>query len=170
MALALGVAALLSACPDRWDPSHPPGVSHGVPTTGAEVERVASDDPSGERAVAIASGDEVVRGELADGDHVLSVDGTLYDEYALEVPEGASLVVHMSSDDFEPYLHLIGPDGRQVVHRGAPEGESAHAAELVVVVPDAGRYSIYANALEASMRGVYELRVVVEAPPRPSGR
>jgi hypothetical protein len=162
--LPLLLLALASGCPERWDPDAPPGVSHaggGETTGGEEVEPEAHPPP-----VALATGDQTLEGALEDGDAVLEIDGTLYDELAFEAVEGASIVITMRSTAFDPYLHLIGPDGHQIAHRGTPPGEPTGPAELIVVAPASGEYRIYANALEPGMTGPYELRLVVEAPPR----
>jgi hypothetical protein len=166
ISLPLVLLVLASGCPQRWDPDNPPGVSHGSggETSGGEE---AETEPTRPAPVVLATGDETLQGELADDDAVLEIDGTLYDELAFEAVEGASIVVTMRSAAFDPYLHLIGPDGNQIAHRGTPPGESTSTAELIVVAPASGQYRIYANALEPGMRGPYELRLVVEAPPRP---
>jgi len=114
----------------------------------------------------VAPLDDVHRGELRDGDHILSVDGTLYDELAFSAAEGATIVITMESEDFDPYLHLLGPDGQQLAHMGTPPDEEGQLAEIIMVAPETGEYRVYANALEPAMRGAYALRVVVEAPPR----
>ncbi|NIS37429.1 MAG: serine protease, partial [Actinobacteria bacterium] len=92
-------------------------------------------------------------GVLEPGDAVLEIDGTFYDELAFEAVEGASIVITMRSAEFDPYLHLIGPDGRQIAHRGTPPGEPSSTAEIIVVAPESGEYRIYANALEPDMTG-----------------
>jgi hypothetical protein len=157
----------LVGCPERWDPNHPPGVSHGGPRHSTAGNEDTADTPAREPPPVLQAGDQIHRGEIADGDHVLEVDGTLYDELAFSTVEGASIVITMQSTAFDPYLHLIGPDGRQVAHGGTPPDEPTDVAELVVIAPATGDYRIYANALEPAMRGPYELRLVVETPPRP---
>jgi hypothetical protein len=158
---------LLSACPERWDPDAPPGVSRGRVSAGAEGEEDETEaDSHGRPPAQISAGDQSLEGELAPGDHVLEVDGTLYDELAFMAVEGASIVITMRSAAFDPYLHLIGPDGRQIAHGGVPPGESTTGlAELIVVAPTEGEYRVYANAVAPEMRGAYELRLVVESPP-----
>jgi hypothetical protein len=111
--------------------------------------------------------DEAHEGVLADGDFVLEVDGSLYDAFAFETVAGGSIVVTMRSDALEPYLHLLGPRGNQIAHGGAPPGETG-IAEIILVAPETGEYRVYANATEPSMRGPYDLRIVVDSPPRPA--
>jgi hypothetical protein len=149
---------ILSGCPDRWDAANPPGVSRARPSGG---ERATT----AERPELLEPLDQTESGELADGDFVLDVDGTLYDVYEFETVAGASIVVTMATTDFDPYLHLIGPGGEQLAHRGVPEGESS-PAELVQVAPTTGSYRVFANAVAPGMRGRYELRIVVQPPPR----
>ena len=165
VAIAASVLWLSLGCRERWDPENPPGVSQVTPSSGAE--RRSAPRTTEPRPELLEPLDEVHAGELADGDFVLPVDGTLYDVFAFETVAGASIVVTMSSDELQPYLHLMGPDGGQIAHRGIPEGETG-PAELVVVAPQTGEYRVYANGAEPAMRGRYELRIVVEAPPRAS--
>ena len=161
LAVLLALIPFAVGCPQRWDPDTPPGVSRGAASAGDEQtpEGPPPDLSFGPR-------DEFHEGVLADGDHVLSVDGTLYDEFAFAATVGASIVITMESADFDPYLHLIGPGREQLAHMGTPPGEGGRIAEIVLVAPDTGEYRIYANALESAMRGAYRLRVVVETPPR----
>lgn len=70
----------------------------------------------------------------------------------------------MSSDEIEPYVHLIGPQGAQLAHGGRVDPEGP--AEIVHVAPLDGTYQVYANTVEGGARGAYELRIVVEPPPR----
>ena len=108
--------------------------------------------------------DEVHSGELADGDFVLDVDGSLYDAFAFETVAGASIVATMRSTVLEPYVHVLGPGGTQLAH-GGPASDP-RMAEVVLVAPADGEYRVYANAADAAMRGEYELRIVVQPPPR----
>lgn len=159
------LAAGAVGCGPGWE-GPPPGRSTDEPTsTGGTTPGTA---PAGEAPVdgaALEPRDEMHEGELRDGDRVLETDGSLYDEYTFTAVRGASIVLVMRSEELEPYLHLLGPEGSQLAHGGAPPGESG-VAELVLVAPQTASYRVYANALEPQMRGAYRLRIVVEPPPR----
>lgn len=155
-------ALLILGCPDRWEGGAPGVTSAGgedAPSTRETAEVV---DPA-----VLEPLDETYTGEIADGDFVLEVDGSLYDAYAFEAAAGASIVVVMRSTALEPYLHLIGPRGAQLAHGGVPEGERG-MAEIVLVAPTTGEYRVYANTVGPDMRGPYELRIVADPPPRPA--
>lgn len=162
------------ACGQGWQ-GPPPGVTRDEParsTGGAaahsavvEQEPVA---PVPEEAP-MEPIDETHSGELTEDDPVLPADGSVYDAYGFEAVVGASIVVVLRSDDFEPYLHLIGPGGSQLVHGGeSPGGQGV--AEIAMAAPASGLYQVYANALEPTMRGGYRLRIVALPPPRPAAR
>lgn len=153
------------ACGSGWDGA-PPGRSTGTPAASAGESNAQPAAASRDHAP-LEPVDERHQGELVDGDFVLQSDDSRYDEYSFEAPAGASIVVVMRSEELEPYLHLLGPDGAQLAHGGAPPGERG-VAEVVLVAPRAAEYTVYANALEPAMRGHYELRIVVEPPPRPA--
>jgi serine protease Do len=157
----------VAGCPQRWDPENPPGVSRPQPSSGRETRRAQSPRELSQGSMAEPF-DEVVAGALEDGDPVLEVDGTLYDAYALELAQGATLVVTMASMDLDPYVHVIDPNGQQVAHGGRPPDSQTREAEVIVVAPSAGEYHIYANAVSREMRGAYELHVVADPPPRPA--
>ena len=156
------VLVLACACSSGWE-GDAPGVSRAAPAEGGEsaaaVAPPASDD------VRFEPMDEAHSGELADGDFVLEVDGSLYDEFAFETVAGASVVVTMRSTALEPYVHVIGPGGAQLAH-GGPTADQPGVAELALVAPADGEYRVYANAAEPPMRGAYDLRIVVDPPPR----
>ena len=160
----------LAGCPDRWDPEHPPGVSGSQSSGGGEAPAggAAAGPEAVEQGAPGEPVDRVVSGALADGDAVLAVDGTLYDAYTIDLVEGATLVVTMQSTEVDPYVHVIAPDGRQLAHGGRPPDTTGREAEVIVVAPADGAYQIYANAVEQTMRGAYELHVVAEPPPRPA--
>ena len=168
MRRSLSLAALIAwqaGCGSGWD-GPPPGRSSAEPAASEGGSAPAASARDSEHPMPHPV-DERHEGELVDGDFVLESDDSRYDEYSFEAPAGASIVVVMRSEELEPYLHLLGPDGAQLAHGGAPPGEGG-VAELVLVAPRAAVYTVYANALEPSMRGRYELRIVVEPPPRPA--
>ena len=162
MRLVLVLALLSVGCGNRWE-----GGAPGVSTAGSEDEPAAEETAEAVDPAVLEPLDETYNGEIADGDFVLEVDGSLYDAYAFQAAAGASIVVVMRSAELEPYLHLLGPRGAQLAHGGAPAGESG-MAEVVLVAPATGEYRVYANTVARDMRGAYELRIVAEPPPRPA--
>lgn len=163
--------APLTACGPRWDPEHPPGVSHGRAGAGntctAGEPGCSSNPTGGAPAVDATPVDATLAGALQPGDPVLPVDGTLYDAHPVQAVVGATIVVTMTSGDFDPYLHLLGPANQQLMHGGSTPGADGRTAEIIVVAPETGDYRVLANALEPGMAGAYELRIVVHPPPRP---
>ncbi|WP_206044056.1 tetratricopeptide repeat protein [Geitlerinema sp. P-1104] len=98
-----------------------------------------------------------VEGQLEDGDAVLQ-DGSLYDLHSFEGEAGQFLEIRLDSDDFDAYLILVSPEGEPVA---ADDGGEGFNALISIQLPQTGRYSVMANAHDASGRGRYRLTVVV---------
>ena len=98
-----------------------------------------------------------VEGELEDGDEVLP-DGSLYDLHTFEGEAGQFVEIRLDSDDFDAYLILVGPEGERVAEDD--DGGEGFNALISIQLPKTGRYSVIANAYDASGRGRYRLTVV----------
>ena len=56
-------------------------------------------------------GERIETGRLASGDRTLRT-GEYYDEYSLQGRRGQRLTVDLSSQDFDPYVMVVPPDGK----------------------------------------------------------
>ncbi|NJN19960.1 MAG: tetratricopeptide repeat protein, partial [Leptolyngbya sp. RL_3_1] len=97
-----------------------------------------------------------VEGQLEDGDQVLQ-DGSLYDLHTFEGEAGQFIEIRLSSDDFDTYLTLVGPDDERV----AENDDSVEGLNSIIHVQlnQTGQYSVLANTYNASGRGGYRLTV-----------
>ncbi|NMG60830.1 tetratricopeptide repeat protein, partial [Geitlerinema sp. P-1104] len=102
-----------------------------------------------------------VEWQLEDGDEVLQ-DGSLYDLHTFEGQAGQFLEIRLNSDDFDAYLILFSPDGEQVAEDD--DGGEGLNSLISIQLPQTGRYSVIANAHDASGRGRYRLTVAVISP------
>ncbi len=98
------------------------------------------------------------RGRLEEGDSVHPQDGSFYDAYTFETKQGASIVVELRSDDFDPYLLLNGPEGDQLAQNDdVSEGDLT--ARLALTAPADGTYTVFANSRSAGETGAYTLTI-----------
>ena len=101
---------------------------------------------------------------LDDGDAKLRVDQSPYERYEVELGTGWRVVADMHGATFDPYLHLIDPDNRQVVQTDDAR-PGTHDAHLEHTASAAGTYLVIANAARPDGRGEYTLHIVTTAPP-----
>ncbi len=103
---------------------------------------------------------QTYRGELTDADPRVPDDNSPYDSYQVSVAEGHTLVASLSSDAFDTYLWLIGPDGTSLVQDD--DGGDGTNSAIRYAAPVGGTYTLRANAYDGSGRGAYVLDVRVE--------
>lgn len=94
-------------------------------------------------------------GELTDNDRTLD-DGSKFDEYTFTGSAGDRIVISMSSDAFDTYLSLRGPDGAEVANND-DRGDGDTNSEINITLSTSGTFKIWANAYEAGSLGSYRL-------------
>jgi hypothetical protein len=115
--------------------------------------------PAPGQAAAIAAG-ETRDGVLEPGDE-LGGDGPYQDRWTFDAPAGARLRVELRSEDFDAYLVVIGPDGRNV--GSDDDGLGDRNAMLALRTTTAGRYTVVASSFGDELRsGTYRLTVQQE--------
>ena len=87
-------------------------------------------------------------GALEDGDSILEDDGSLYDSYSFSAAAGMNVVIEMTSENFDTYLHLIGPGE---LHEQNDDFDAATGtnSKIVTTLESGGNYTVYANAFSA---------------------
>lgn len=106
----------------------------------------------GGRQASDASADQ--RGELASGDEQLN-SGEYVDAYQIEGRAGQQLRINLSSDQFDTYVMLRGPDGSSFDNDDA--GNGGTNSELVVTLPASGTYRLMVTSYRAGETGGYAL-------------
>ena len=97
-----------------------------------------------------------IDGALTDDDPALD-DDSRFDEHSFVGQAGQIVKITLSSDEFDAYLLVNGPDGERVAQNdNGPEGTDA---QVVVRLPADGTYRALANAYDAEGRGAYQLAV-----------
>lgn len=101
----------------------------------------------------IAYGDSTA-GRLSEGDSRLET-GEFRDAYAFEGAAGDSVVIEMTSSDFDTYLILLPPQGEQIDNDDAPDEREASRIEMRLRAD--GRYRILATSYSPAKTGAYRL-------------
>ncbi|MGC1528666.1 MAG: serine protease, partial [Phormidesmis sp.] len=68
------------------------------------------------------------------------------------------ITIALDSQEFDPFLLLVGPDG-EVVEYNDDVSRNSLSAGMSVTLPLNGRYYVYANALDSSGFGRFRLSV-----------
>lgn len=99
----------------------------------------------------------IARGSF-DGSEATIQDGRPAVAWALNGRAGESVTVRLISDDFDGFLHLLGPG----MAEAASDDDSAGNldAEITLTFPETGTYRAVASALSAGARGSYTLETV----------
>ena len=98
-----------------------------------------------------------VQGALTAGDAVLE-DGSLYDEYTFAGSSGQQITISLISEDFDPYLILLDPQGRRISENDDVSRNNRNS-RLVITLPSTGTYTVVANSYESGSNGEYEIKI-----------
>ncbi|MGB3294269.1 MAG: hypothetical protein WBB01_14875 [Phormidesmis sp.] len=102
------------------------------------------------------------RGTLSATDAVLE-DGSRYDQYRFLGTRGQQVIIYLESQDFDPYLILLDPQGRRI-YENDDISRSDRNARLIVTLPSTGTYTAVANSYEAGKNGRYFIRIEGSSP------
>lgn len=97
-------------------------------------------------------------GVLGPGAFVLQQDGSLYREHFFEGRAGQRVTITMTSDEFDTYLILLGPND-ELIDQNDDISQGNFNSSITVTLPSSGRYRILANAYDSGGRGRYFLTV-----------
>jgi hypothetical protein len=115
----------------------------------------------------IGAGETVV-GTLEEGDRQMEEDGAYYDAYVIRGRPGETLLVRMTSDDFDTYLHWGRGDGDDWEEE-AENDDSGDGTDsrLVVRLGQDGEYQLRAAGFDEDAMGDYALWVMAMSAPTP---
>ncbi len=99
------------------------------------------------------------RGSLSARDAVLE-DGSRYDPYSFYGGGGQQVIIYLASQDFDPYLILLDPQGRRI-YENDDISRSDRNSRLIVTLPTSGTYTAIANSYEAGKNGRYFIKVEI---------
>ena len=122
------------------------------------ASRVARDRPTGSEDLKppepLAFNTPIV-GRLESGDNVLQIDNSFFDAYIFEGEAGQQVSIVMASNDIDPYLILLGPNGELAAEDDDSAGELNAAIDLRL--PVSGTYLLLANSYQAGESGTYQI-------------
>lgn len=99
-------------------------------------------------------------GVLTSGDAVLD-DGSLYDQHIFSGSSGQQITVSLESQDFDPYLILLDPEGNRISEND-DISRSNRNSQLRIVLPATGDYVVVANSYEAGKNGQYKIKIDID--------
>ena len=99
----------------------------------------------------------VARGSF-DGSEATIQDGRPATAWAIDGQAEESVTVRLISDDFDAYLHLLGPGIAKAMSDDDSAGDLD--SEITVRFPETGTYRVVASALSANSRGGYTLETI----------
>lgn len=97
------------------------------------------------------------QGVLAVGDEAFD-DESLYDHHTFAGDSGQQVIISLMSQDFDPYLILLDPNGRRISEND-DISRSNRNSRLVITLPMTGTYTVVANSYEPNKSGQYALEV-----------
>ncbi len=98
-----------------------------------------------------------VSGRLQQDDAMVCGDESAADIYTFQAQANQSVILEMSSETVQPYMMLLGPDGRMVVKSEVGQGKNTR---LYGKLPTAGTYTVVANSQKANQFGHYAVRAI----------
>jgi hypothetical protein len=106
-------------------------------------------------------GRQAVVGETVEGDLSMDeppvIDGRPGQAWELEGEAGDSVTIELVSEDFDPYLYVIGPGMDSPAEDDDSAGDMDSRVELEF--PESGTYRIVVSAFSSGSGGAFELRV-----------
>jgi len=118
----------------------------GAPSSFAQTARPAASLAAGQN----------VGGELSTDD-AQRRSGKFEDVYQIEGRRGQRLQIDLSSDAFDPYLVITGPEGFNLANDDAEGGNSLNS-RIVLQFPADGTYRVSATTFRAGETGAYRLQ------------
>ncbi len=88
----------------------------------------------------------------------LEQDGSRYEEFVFEGEAGQRVLIVLSSQEFDPYLFLVGPDG-EVLEQNDDLSDDSLDASIAIVLPTTGQYRVLANSYDSSGLGRFSLDI-----------
>lgn len=124
--------------------------------------------PTGVReAQQIVLNGRIINDRLGPGDNVLPVDNSFFKVYRFEGSAGQQVVIDMRSQEIDPFLILVAPNGRELAQDDDSGG--GKNARIVATLPISGTYFLLANSYQAGESGTYALRALASATRRRTG-
>jgi serine protease Do len=126
-------------------------VDADAPATGPSTQQT---QPGGEGLTVGGT----VEGALETTDEVLAEDNSFMDRYPLQVQQGESYTITLTSSEFDTYLAVLTPDDEVVAQNDDAPGMGLNS-QVVFQAPMTGEVHVVANSYAPQATGAYTLRV-----------
>lgn len=126
--------------------------NHLSPTLAAYVRL-----KSGE-ALPLVPDRSTIEGRLQSNDQQMCSDNSAADLYTFKGTANQSVIFEMTGESMNPYMVLLGPDGRRVAV--TPAEGNKKTQRLYSALPLSGTYTVIANSQKADQFGRYTLRAI----------
>lgn len=103
----------------------------------------------------------IYSGTLEPGDEIFAYDGSFYDGYPVQGNLGRRLAVTLQSDEFDPFVAIVGPNGEWLAQNDDISSND-NTSELLFVFPNNDIYYVFVNAYSVNGHGNYTLSLSVE--------
>lgn len=124
--------------------------------------RVAQTIPRARRSTnppqALALNGELISDRLGPGDNVLPVDNSFFKAYRFQGRAGQQVRIDMVSQEINPFLILVAPNGRALAQDHNSGGN--RNARIVTNLPISGTYILIANSYRPGEVGAFDLRAL----------
>ncbi len=97
---------------------------------------------------------QTVTGRLDQASNQLD-DGSYFATHTFEGTAGEALTIELTSEDFDTYLILVGPDEAKLAEDD--DGAGGTNSQIVITLPTTGTYTLIAISFEAGQTGQYQL-------------
>lgn len=101
--------------------------------------------------------DQTHSGELTATDSRHPSDQSSYDEYTFEADKGYAVDIELTSESFDTFLHIIGPEGEDWQNDDRA-GDNWNSRRQFTAT-SSGTYRVWANSHRPDAEGPYELRI-----------
>jgi serine protease Do len=126
------------------------------------ASRVAQTVPRTNRAAnppqTLALNGELVTDKLGPGDNVLPVDNSFFKAYRFQGRAGQQVRIDMVSQEINPFLILVAPNGRTLAQDRNSGGN--RNARIATTLPISGTYLLIANSYRSGEVGSFGLRAM----------
>ncbi|MBD1940521.1 trypsin-like peptidase domain-containing protein [Microcoleus sp. FACHB-68] len=99
-----------------------------------------------------------VSGRLGPGSLVLRADNSFFNIYTFQGKAGQRISIEMDSQEIDPFLILLSPNGRDLGQDD--DGGGGNSAKIEATLPGNGTYTLIANSSQPGESGSYNLRIV----------
>ena len=121
--------------------------------TTLREESAGGGAPSAGAAIEIPR--QVHEGALGPGDETQQ-DGSWYDAWPAQLPDGARVAFKLESDDFDTYLIVVSPGGERSSDDDSGGGTNSR---IELTAHESGTWNVLANSLRPGDTGSYRLTI-----------